>query len=254
LGGLQFWGYDEVVLVGVTFGFRRLATALVLSALAVGCGQAVMAVPPELGAGATSYPVHGRQGFLILNPEIGFGSFTTNKLRRGITIGSGELEPGLLSSTSKRENHTVSTFAMQDWRGMCEARFTSESTTETTGVGISSERGLHADKTESVVESHSYVCELTGHEGQRLHLELSDSAGWVVDRGGIVLYNLSPIREKMTMKHPELRGYLIESNSNDSVAAVQTSFDGVVYFAQNLDSKQRAELAVVCVAVLLHGD
>jgi hypothetical protein len=35
---------------------------------------------------------------------------------------------------------------------------------------------------------------------------------------------------------------------------VQTSFDGVVYFSRAVDPQQRTELAVVCVAVLLHQD
>ncbi len=237
----------------MTIGFRSVAAALLLSNLAVGCGQAVMAVPSELG-GAASYPVSGRQGLLILNPNIRFGSFATDKLRRGITIGSGELEPGLLSSTTKSERHTVSTFSMQSWRGMCAARHASERTTETTGVGVSSQRGWYAAQRESVVESNSYGCELTEVRGQRLHLELSDGAGWVADAAGKTVYSLSPIREPMTMKHPELRGYLIDSDFGGSVAAVQTSFDGVVFFSRSLEPKQQAELAVVCVAVLLHED
>ena len=213
-----------------------------------------MAVPPELGSDAASYPVHGRQGFLFLNRNIGFGSFATDKLRRGITVGSGELDPGLTSSTSKREDHTVSTFSMQGWRGMCEARHTSERTTETTGVGVSSQRGVYAEKSESVVESSSYECELTGPRGQHTHVDLSELGGSVVDSTGSVAYSLSPIGENMTMKHPPLRGYLIEGSSGEGVAAVQTSFDGVVYFSRSLDSTQRSEVAVVCVAVLLRGD
>lgn len=212
-----------------------------------------MAVPSELASDAAVYPVSGRQGLLIFNPNIRFGSLSTDKVRRGITIGSGELAPGLTSSTSKREDHTVSTFSMQGWRGMCEARHASERTTEATGVGVSSQRGLHAETRESVVESNSYVCELTEREGKRLRLELGDTDGWVVDSAGTTVYSLSPIREKMTIKHPELRGYLIDSNSG-SVAAVQTSFDGVVYFSRRLDAKQRAELAVVCVAIFLHQE
>jgi hypothetical protein len=226
---------------------------MLCSALALGCGQAVMAVPSELGTGAASYPVSGRQGFLLFNHNIEFGPFSTDKVRRGITIGSGELEPGLTSSTSKREDHTVSTFSMQGWRGMCEARHASERTTETTGVGVSSERGLYADKRESTVESSSYVCELKDLQGKRLRLELDDTSGWVVDSGGKTVYSLSPMREPMTMKHPELRGYVIDSTSG-SVAAVQTSFDGVVYFSRRLDADERAEVAVVCVAVFLHRD
>jgi|SRR6188768_2738900 len=229
------------------------AAAVLCSALALGCGQAVMAVPSELGTGAASYPVSGRQGFLLFNPNIEFGPFSTDKVRRGITIGSGELEPGLTSSTTKREDHTVSTFSMQGWRGMCEARHASERTTETTGVGVSSERGLYADKRESMVESSSYVCELKDLQGKRLRLELDDTSGWVVDSGGKTVYSLSPMREPMTMKHPELRGYLIDSTSG-SVAAVQTSFDGMVYFSRRLDAEERAEVAVVCVAVFLHRD
>ncbi len=91
-------------------------------------------------------------------------------------------------------------------------------------------------------------------QGQRLHLKLGELGGSVVDPEGGVAYSLSPIREKMTMKHPELRGYLIDSTSGESVAAVQTSFDGVVYFSGSLESKQRSELAIVCVAVLLRED
>ncbi len=152
----------------MTCSFRAVAAAALFASLALGCGQPVMAVPPELGGGAVSCPVRGRQGFLIINPNIGFGSFSTDKLRRGITIGSGELEPGLTSSTSKREHHTVSTFSMRGGRGMCEARHTSERTAETTGLGVSSQRGVYAEKSESVVESSSYECELTGPQGQRL--------------------------------------------------------------------------------------
>jgi hypothetical protein len=232
--------------------FRAVA-AVLFCASALGCGQPMMAVPPELGGDAASYPVTGHQGFLIFNPNIRFGPFGTDSVRRGITIGSGELEPGLTSSTSKREDHKVSTFSMQSWHGMCEARHASERTSETTGVGVSSQRGLYADKRESVTESNSYVCELTELHGKRLRLELDGTAGWVVDSAGSTVYSLSPIREQMTMKHPELEGFLIDSSSG-SVAALQTSFDGVVYFSRSLDAKQRAELAVVCVAVLLDSD
>jgi len=212
-----------------------------------------MAVPSELGGGAASYPVRGHQGFLFLNPNIRFGSFSTDEVHRGITVGSGELEPGLTSRTYKREDHTVSTFSMQGWRGMCEARQASERTTEVTGVGVSSEHGMYADSRESTTASKSYVCELTGAHQKRLHLELEDGAGSVVDSGGGIVYSLSPISEEMTMKHPQLRGYLIESKAG-GVAAVQTSFDGVVYFSRAVDPQQRTELAVVCVAVLLHQE
>ena len=142
---------------------------------------------------------------------------------------------------------------MQAWRGTCEARHASERTTETTGVGISSQRGVYAEQSQSTVESSSYVCELTERRGKRLRLELDDTSGWVVDAEGSTVYSLSPMREPMTMKHPELRGYLIDSKSG-SVAAVQTSFDGVVYFSRLLDAQQGAEVAAVCVAVLLHRD
>jgi len=209
----------------------------------------MMAVPPELG-GADSYPVSGRQGFVILNPNIRFGSFATDQVRRGITVGSGELEPGLLSSTSKSERHTVTTFSMRGWRGMCEARHESETTTEITGAGVSSEHGAYWDKSQSVTQTDSYRCDLSAKD-RRLHLELGSAEGWVLDAAGSTVYRLSSIREAMTMKHPELRGYLIEAGSG-GVAAVQSSFDGVVYFSRSVEPKQRAELAVVSVAVLLY--
>ena len=82
-------------MAATTIGVRSVAAALLFSALALGCGQAVMAVPPELGAGAASYSVSGHQGLLIFNPNIRFGPFSTDQVRRGITVGSGELEPGL---------------------------------------------------------------------------------------------------------------------------------------------------------------
>ena len=44
------------------------------------------------------------------------------------------------------------------------------------------------------------------------------------------------------------------ASSGAGVAAVQTSFDGVVYFSANLERKQRTEVAIVCVAVLLREE
>jgi hypothetical protein len=123
----------------------------------------------------------------------------------------------------------------------------------TGGVGVSSKEGLHADTRTRTFTTHSYTCELRGPDRRRLRLDLSGDSGSVLGEGDSIVYSISPLVEKMTWEHPQLRGFLIDSGEGKGLAFVQTSFDGVVVFSANLAGEQRDTLAVVCVAVLLRG-
>jgi hypothetical protein len=230
---------------------RRSRVGILGSSLLVlvGCAQPVLRTPAQLGE-ADVYPVRGRQGLVILQLPIKFGPFRTDQLWRGITIGKGQLEPGELSKTTTAEQERICTFRMAGYTGRCRDYLKRTTTSEVTGIGISSKKGAHLERRDTIEEEHRYSCRLV-HAEEEIELVMAGFQRDVRAGDGGQIFTLTPVHEPWTMTHPAIDGFAIMAADGRFVGMIQTSFNGVVFMSKSLSQRERERLAAVAVGVFL---
>jgi hypothetical protein len=239
---------------------RVLAVATLLLG-AGGCAQPLMKTPEELVGKVDVYPAHGRQGLLLLEPQITFGPYRTVSIHRGIVAEKGtSARTGLFTSEEHDVQRQHFNFVLQgpfsgSWQGSCVV--TSDRRTETQVVGVhAGTQGSGVTTREQVLSDESgYSCDLHGPDAERWRLEADEhlAAGTVRDAGGHAIADIQGAAERWTWQHPALEGNAIVSPAGATLAALQRSFDGAVYLSRDLDPKQKAGVGAICAALLLPG-
>jgi hypothetical protein len=236
-----------------------LSLAAVLGASA--CAQALMNLPEGLVGKAETYPVHGRQGLLLFEPQMSFGPYRTVSIHRGLAASEQtSVATGLTSSVEHDSARQPFDFVLQGpgpgaWRGSCVASSDVEVDTQVVGVHAGT-NGSGFDREQMPVSATSgYVCQLDGPGAEHWELEADEqlSGGTVRDATGALVVGIRGIRESWTWKHPALEGDTLVSPDGETWAAVQRSFDGAVYLSRELDPMRRSALAAICTALLIAG-
>jgi hypothetical protein len=240
----------------------KLIAAMSLTAVfATACAQPLMEMPDELVGKADTYPVHGRQGFVIFEPRISFGPFRTVSLDRGVAMGERSSTPtGLFSSAEHDSDRHQFTFVLQgpspgSWSGTCTAFSERRSETHVTGLHIGTDgAGLTREETPVSADS-GYVCRLDGPAGEHWTLDADEhlAEGRVRDAAGRPIADIEEAHEPWTPKRVALEGNTIVGPAGDVWAAVQRSFDGAVYLSRHLDAQQQIAVAAICTALLVPG-
>jgi hypothetical protein len=241
--------------------FRRSVWALPLVLGASACAQPLMNLPQGLAGRADTYPVEGRHGVLLLEPQISFGPFRTVSIHRGPMEGEHSSQPtGLLSSEQHDSERQQFEFVLQGpgsrtWRVRCTDA--SESATETQAVGVhvgTDGAGIVSEET-PISERAGYTCQLDGPGDEHWTLA-ADRRLWrgtVRDAAKGLVVEIKGVSEPGTWKHPALEGNTLVSPSGEVWAAVQRSFDGAVVLSRDLDPGRQAALAAICSALLIPG-
>jgi hypothetical protein len=225
------------------------------------CAQPLMNVPGDLAGKVDVYPVHGRQGLLLFDPAISFGPYRTMSIHRGVVASErSSVATGVFSSETHDSDRQQLDFVLQSsiagsWRGRCLAYSEQRSQTRVTGVHFGSEGSGFTEEQTPVSASSGYRCQLDGPAGEHWKLETDEhfGEGTVQDEAGEAVADIQRIGEPWSWNHQALEGNAIVSRTGEMWAAVQRSFDGAVYLSRELDPKQRAATAAICLALLIAG-
>ncbi len=94
--------------------FRRSVLVMTAAIGASACAQSLMNPPEELVGRTDVYPVHGRQGLLLFEPQISFGPYRTVSIHRGpVEAESSSVRTGLLSSEEHDSAQQALDFVLQ---------------------------------------------------------------------------------------------------------------------------------------------
>jgi len=226
---------------------RRLIVSLgaAWTLCGLGCQPPPMKTPAELGDEVDVFPISGRQGLLLFSPPIHFGPYSTTQLSRGVSRGEGHLEPGILSKSVRNQRHQISTFAIAGWRGSCDDYAYTKIEEDVVGLKVTSKDGAGLDERETGEQESGFACDLSGPSGHALHADLADAPATVRDEDGAAPYVIEPWTEGQG------RGFLIQREGGEAMAAAQVDFDGYVHLPKRLPEAERPPVLALLVAILL---
>lgn len=241
--------------MGSTRPLWLLLSSLVSSACAP--SLAPLQVPPSLLGRADRYPVSGHVG--LLRHTLSFGPYVARRTRVGVQHPSLQKPTLYNDMTERADNHQSASFELLApdkvlLRAECQKHQHSVRKLEST-VALDQTTPKPAAEGRFVTASETYRCTLIRPESSPMQLFIVQGSSGLVQADDVELSFL-PVRPGADQPAPTWKtsaGFLI-ADATHELAAVDLTAAPAVTLRRDLTPRKRAELAAVCIALLLLRD